>query len=97
VAIVPHGIVRDGKVWDIVVSRKAPTHLIPVWLRHFDLETRKEEKRLLCQISNSRFGWTVIVAGDVKGPRLVDGFKSRWKAFEYAIKVSVEWSREEPQ
>ena len=84
----PTSIKRDGKWWDIVVSRSAPTPLIPVWLYRRDYDTKQEEKLLLCQVCKmGRLGWSVIAAGEVKGPRGVDGFKTRWQAIEYAVKV----------
>lgn len=86
----PTSIRRDGKWWDIVVSRNGPTPLVPVWVYHYDHETKQEQKLLLCQVLNmNRLGWSVVVNGEVTGPRGVDGFKTRWQAIEYAIKVRV--------
>jgi hypothetical protein len=84
-------VLHQGRYWDVQVSRKAPTSMIPVWLVRFDPETRQETKTLFCQVQKSdRFGWTVVVAGDkVSGPRLVEGFKSRWQAIKYAAQL---WS-----
>lgn len=93
----PYSVNReDGHYWDVVVSRpKSPVvPLIPVWLY------RDGNRTLLGQVmSRNRFGWSIVVAGEnVTGPRLVDGFKTRWQAIEYAIKIrpdcnpqAVEW------
>jgi len=80
----PFSVYREGAYWDVVVSR--PTNpippLVPVWLY------RDGNRCLLGQLFNrDRFGWTIVVAGEVTGPRLVDGFKTRWQAIEYAIKI----------
>lgn len=85
-------VVRQRKVWDVVVSRKAATTLFPVWLCRYDQKTKKEERILLCQVQNNdRFGWTVVVAGPVvTGLRLVEGFKHRWQAIRYAINVRTD-------
>lgn len=52
-------------------------------------------EHLICQVSkNDRKGWAVIVQGELSCgwdnpvvPRLVEGFKSRWSAIEYALQV----------
>lgn len=79
----------EGYWWDVVVSRKAPTSMTPVWLVRYDSEEDLMEKILLCQVVNTgRFGWTVVVAGhEISGLRLVEGFKQRWQAIKYAISL----------
>ena len=47
-------------------------------------------EHLICDVSNEkRKGWAVIVQGKLSDqiPRLVEGFKSRYSAIEYALKV----------
>lgn len=80
------GVKFQNAWWDVVVSRsKEPRPLTPVWL------TKGEERGLLCQVQNNdRFGWTVVVSGDVNGPRLVQGFKTRWQAIQYAIEIRID-------
>lgn len=86
----PMSVVINKEVWDVVVPRHTLSPLVPVWMRHDD------EQFLLCQVSNSdRFDWTVVVAGPVRGPRLVDGFKARWQAIQYAIKIRIDLTPEE--
>lgn len=89
----PQSIVRHGKVWDIVVSRgDYVSGLVPVHLRNKDCSV------LLCQVQNTgRFGWTVVVAGLTAGPRLVNGFKHRWQAIEYAISIRFDLLEDEGQ
>jgi hypothetical protein len=61
--------------------------MIPVWLTWVD-HNRARRRELLCQLAKQKFGWTVVVAGnDLTGLRLVNGFTSQWKAWEYAIEV----------
>lgn len=84
----PMGVRRDGRWLDVTVSRPKDKDIlmIPVWLTWLD--ERKEQRELLCQVVQMRFGWTVVVAGDeLLGKRLVDGFHSRWKAIQYAIEI----------
>lgn len=78
---------HEGHWWDVVVRRKNPTETIPVHLVRYDQEEKLEERLLLCQLwHNKRFGWTVVVGGtDLKGVRLVEGFKTRWQAINYAM------------
>lgn len=79
------GVEFEERWWTVVVARTAPTSLIPVWLE------REDRRRLLCQVSNNkRFGWSVVVNGKVDGRRLVEGFKSRWQAIQYAINIRVD-------
>lgn len=88
-------VIRQGKVWDVVVSRKASATLFPVWLVHYDQERKKESRVLLCQVQKRRFGWTVVVDGDVNGKRLIEGFKSRWQAIKYAISIRQDLQNDE--
>lgn len=81
-------VIRQGQVWDVLASRKASETLFPVWLIRYDREARTQHKTLLCQVQNNgRFGWTVVVAGEVTGLRLVPGFKHQWQAIRYAISI----------
>lgn len=89
-------VIREHQVWDVVVSRKAHmTPLMPVWLCRFDRETKERHRVLLCQVQNDgRFGWTVVVAGQIIGLRLVAGFKQRWQAIRYAIDIREDLNKE---
>lgn len=83
----------DGLLWDVMVSRPKDPRIgmAPVWLVRYDRETRKESRVLLAQVCEiGKLGWTVVVAGDIDGRRLVDGFKTRWKAISYAIAVRAD-------
>lgn len=81
-------VFRGDEIWNVVVSRKHPINLFPIWLQ------RQGQRILLCQVQNSdRFGWTVVVNGPVTGPRLVEGFKRRWQAIQYAIKIREDLGR----
>lgn len=86
----PTSVKMEDRWWDVVVSRKSPGVMTPVWLAHYDWETRKTTQRLLCQVCSTRTGWAVVVDGPVCGLRLVWGFKSRWKAIQYAIEVRTD-------
>lgn len=85
---------EDG-FWDIVVSRsKEPRPLTPVWLSR----GAGTKNRLLCQVQgDDRFGWSVVVAGDVDGHRLARGFKTRWLAIQYAVQIRVDINREKEE
>lgn len=86
----PYSVFVEGKVWDVHIPRKVATTLIPVSLRRFDQNNKRWEYIRLCQISDAgRFGWTVIVAGDMVGRRMVEGFKTRMAAIKYAINSSI--------
>jgi len=78
------GVKKDGEWWAIVVSRSVDHRpLDPVWI------CRGGKSHLLCQVSKSKqFGWDVVVGGEVViGPRLVEGFKTRWQAIQYATRI----------
>lgn len=80
---------RDGEIWDIVINRPTDKRitLVPVWLVRWD-ESRSKQRELLCQVGRTnRRGWSVVVAGEVTGLRLVEGFASRWNAIWYALNV----------
>lgn len=83
----PTSVRLENDTWvDVVVGRvqTGASGLVPVWLGH-------QRLGLLCQVQNNdRFGWTVVVAGDVQGLRLVAGFKQRWQAIQYAINVRTD-------
>ena len=91
------GVLANRQVWDVVVGREASATLFPVWLAYYDRETKKEVKVLLCQVQNNeRLGWTVVVAGEVKGLRLVAGFKQRWQAIRYALDARTDLDLKHP-
>lgn len=81
----PYSVFREGAYWDVIVPRPTnPTPpLVPVWLY------RNGNRCLLGQLQQrDRFGWAIVVAGEkLLGPRLVEGFKTRWQAIGYAIKI----------
>lgn len=84
---------RNGQLWDVEVSRDRRPPLTPVWLVRGTGMQR--QANLLCQVQkNDRFGWDVVVAGDVRGLRLVEGFKARWQAIQYAISVRNDINKE---
>lgn len=90
----PTCVMREDGVWDVVVSRQyhKDVPLVPVWLVRF------AHRQLLCQVMNTgRFGWTVVVAGDVTSIRLVEGFKHRWQAIRYAINIRRDLNADEPK
>ncbi len=79
-----YSVHHQGQWWDLVVGQGTLSPLKPVWLVRS--EGGKNQKKLLCQIqSDPIFGWSVIVAGEVRGVRLVEGFKRRWQAIKYAV------------
>lgn len=78
-------VFRGKEIWDVLVSRKSTLDLTPVWI------VKDKKCELLCQVQHEdRFGWTVIVSGDVKGLRMVAGFKQRWQAIRYATEVRTD-------
>ncbi len=90
-------ITYEGKVWDIMVPRSAPTSLSPVWAVRYDREAQKMSRFLVCQVMNiGRFGWSVVVEGKhPPGVGVVEGFKHRWQAIRYAINVNPELNNRE--
>ena len=82
----PHFAIWKNKVWDFYF-KKGSLHFTNFYL------VREKEKHLIALIPKHNKEWGCIVQGQLPrgGERFVDGFKTRFKAAEYALKMKGIW------